>query len=132
MYQNLEQIIGSARTLPFTQSEGYIALDTIKLRHAKGTDLSLGHPLYTHSLADYLEAANEGAILLHSPEQLSAGFLFIKSDAGRGLLGGQKAVYASYYGSELSEDAWFAGAIFKSFRIAATSIGNLYRAEGYR
>lgn len=132
MHQEVAQIIKTARTIPFTEPELRKAMDSIKVRKSKGTDLTFGHPHCTATGPEIIKSAMNGAIFLYSPEQLSAGFLFVKLDAGRSLFGGQKAVYASYYQSELHEDQWFAGTTFKSWMIALTSIGNIYRSEGYK
>lgn len=132
MYQKALNIIEGARRVPFSEGEVRALIDAVKIRRTKGTDLSVGHPLFTREKDDVIEAANEGVIFLHSPEQLAAGFLFLKLDAGRGLFGGQKAVFASYVGTDLRQDEWEAGTTFKSWLIATTSIGNIYRSEGYR
>ena len=132
MYQQLSQIISTTRRVPFTQKEIGSVIDTIKYRHSKGTDLSLGHPRFAGDPTIFRESASEGTLFLHSPEQLATGFLFIKLDAGRSLFGRQKAVFASFIGSELFEDQWFTGTTFKSWMIALTSIGNIYRDQGYR
>jgi hypothetical protein len=102
------------------------------MRRSKGTDLVIGHPKFIESAEAFLGATQEGLMLLHSPHQLESAFLFVKLDAGRGLLGGQKAVFASYIASDLDADAWAPGAVFKMWAMAVTSIGNLYRHEGFQ
>jgi hypothetical protein len=131
MHQPMNKIVQNARRVAYTPVEMNMAVETTKMRKSKGTDLRLGHPRHVTDAKDFAEAAAEGIIFMHSPEQLSTCFMFVKLDGGRSLFGRQKAVYASYMG-DLHDDAWATGPVFKSWGIATTSIGNIYRGNGFR
>lgn len=124
----LVDILKTTSRLSFSESEIRLLIDVTKKRHKQGHDLQLGDGLMMTGVADFMSAAGDGLCFLHSPNQLGIRFLFAKCNAGRGLLGGQKAVFNSYI-QDSDEEAWTIGATFKVWGIAATSIGNLYRAN---
>lgn len=124
--------MSASRLLPFSELEVRAAMDNVKLRRSKGTDLSMGHPRFCPEGPEILQAAQEGVIFFHSPIQLEGAFLFAKVDAGRGLLGRQKAAFPSFVCGDLYLDSWQAGATFTSWITAITSIGNIYRGSGFR
>lgn len=132
MYITFEHILAGTQILPFTAPEFSVAVETVNTRKNKGTDLSLGHPVFCPEFSQSVELAQNGVLLFHSPYQLECAFLFIKANAGRGLFGRQKAVYPSYVGSDFNLDEWAVGTTFKSWIMATTSIGNVYRGYGYK
>lgn len=129
---SLTDVIAGSRSIPFTENEVRVAMDAVKVRRSKGADLCIGHPEFCESNADIFDAAQAGMMFFHSPHQLKGAFLFVKLDAGRGLLGGQKAVFASHVGSAIEADEWEVGTTFKMWGIAITSIGNVYRGYGFK
>jgi hypothetical protein len=124
----LEEIVNTTSRLAFNQSEIRLLVDVTKKRHKQGHDLQLGDGLHMTGVPDFLAAAENGLCFLHSAKQLETRFLFVKCNAGRGLLGGQKAIFNSYI-QDLREEKWAVGAAFKVWGFAATSVGNLYRAN---
>lgn len=131
MELTLERITSGSRLIPFTEHELRAAMENVKLRRSKGTDLSIGHPRFCPDAQSTVDAANEGIIFLHSPVLLETCFAFTKADAGRGFFGGQKAVFPTYVSDDLYLDSWTPGSTFKSWVIALTSIGNVYRGNGF-
>ncbi len=131
MHQKAGDILKSSPAIPFSENELRMAMDAIKLRVSKGSDLQFGHPAYVADPQAFVAAAKDGFVFMHSDDQLSAGFLFVKLSAGRSLFGKQKAVYASYTETILGDDNWAAGPVFRSWVQAITSIGNIYRAYGF-
>ncbi|NKM65331.1 hypothetical protein GFL58_30920 [Rhizobium leguminosarum bv. viciae] len=129
--QKFLDIVRVTPRIPFTKTELEMAIGHVKDRRAKGHDLHTGHPTIASRGKDMVEAAEEGCFFYHSPEQLNAAWLFVKLNAGKGLLGGQKSVYASYFATDLLSDSWTAGPVFKMWAMAITSIGNIYRGYGY-
>ena len=123
----LDEILKTTSRLSYSQSEVRFLVDAVKTRHKKGHDLQLGDGLSMPGVPDFLTAAENGLCFLHSPKQLETRFLFVKCNAGRGLLGGQKSIFNSYI-QNFGDEKWSVGAAFKVWAIAATSIGNLYRA----
>ncbi|WP_429224186.1 hypothetical protein [Inquilinus ginsengisoli] len=120
-------IIGTTSRLPFTAFEVKILIEAMENGRSKGRDLAL-HPVYVNN---FEEVVSEGVIALSSPLQLQRDFVFVKVNAGRGFFGRQKAGYASFIGSVMG-DEFTPGAVFKSWMVAATSIGNVYRGMGLR
>ncbi len=131
MTRTLMDVVSGSRPIPFTESEIRTAMEAVKVRRGKGSDLSIGHKKFGEGGAGVMKAAQEGLLFFHSPMLLKSAFLFVKLDAGRGLLGGQKAVFGSYIATDLEADEWEVGTVFKMWGIAVTSIGNIYRAYGY-
>jgi hypothetical protein len=127
----LDDILLGSRLIPFSSTELRAAIEAVKVRRKKGSDLSVGHPVMNVNGSGVLEGANNGILFFHSPQQLQVAFLFVKLDAGRGLLGGQKAVFGSYISADLHEDDWGVGPVFKMWGIAVTSMGNVYRGNGF-
>ncbi|WP_333815806.1 hypothetical protein [Tabrizicola sp.] len=125
-------VVSGSRRIPFTENEVRTAMEAVKVRRGKGADLSIGHPMFSEGGAGVIEAAQDGMLFFFSPHQLKTAFLFLKLDAGRGLFGGQKAVFASYVASDLDADEWDVGVVFKMWGIAVTSIGNVYRGNGFK
>lgn len=132
MTRSLMEVVSGSRRISFTENEVRIAMEAVKVRRGKGSDLSIGHPKYSEGGAGVIRAAQDGMMFFYSPHQLMTGFLFVKLDAGRGLFGGQKAVFASYVASDLETDEWDVGVVFKMWGIAVTSMGNVYRGNGYK
>ena len=69
--------------MAYTPIEVSMALKAIKARRSRGTDLTVGHPRFVTNADEFTEAASEGVVFMHTSEQLSTGFMFIKLDAGR-------------------------------------------------
>ena len=131
MTRTLVDIVSGSRLIPFDEGEIRWALDNVEVRRRKGTDLNIGHPTLSVGANGFLEAARQGIVFLQSTDQLKAAFVFLKLDAGRGFLGGQKAVFASYFAEDIEADDWEVGTVFKMWGIATTSIGNIYRFYGF-
>lgn len=127
----LEQIDKSTNRIPFTELEIRLMMEFFTTSQKKGRDLRMGSStIMVRSGQDVLDMAKDG-ILAISSEALQLDLLFAKVDAGRGLFGGQKAAYVSYVNSP-GEDEWTIGTTYKSWSVAITSIGNVYRHEGHR
>lgn len=124
-------VIEASPAVPFSEKELRLAMDNVNLRRSKGSDLQFGHPVYIFDTGEVVKSAQEGRIFMRSDTQLLSGFLFLKLNAGQTLFGKQKAVYASYIEPVLGVGEWTAGPVFKSWLTAITSIGNIYRANGY-
>lgn len=131
MFISLEQIGAATSRIPFTDIEIQALIEGVKVRRGKGTDLCVGMPHLATNGEEIREMASDGVIMLHSPEQLETKFLFAKCNAGKSLFGRQKCVYASYI-CDLHSDEWTVGPVFKMWAMAVTSIGNIYRSQGYR
>lgn len=131
MHIEAKQIEAITSRIPFTAREMKIAMEAVQTRRQKGTDLTLGDPADNRSEDAFAASLENGVMIMHSSAQLRKRFMFVKCNAGRSLFGRQKSVYASYL-AELDADDWMVGPVFKMWPIAVTSIGNIYRAEGYR
>ena len=129
--QKCADIVRIAPAIPFTETELQMAVEACKTRLRKGSDLALGNPRHGSELSYYLSRAEQDALFFQSQHQLDCGFLFVKLAAGTSLFGKQKAVYASYLEEPLGADAWLSGPVFKSWSIASTSMGNVYRGNGF-
>lgn len=127
----LEKLLDTVSPIPFDESEVRLALESVKTRYKKGSDLRFGHPRVANTPAELERFYQGGLLFLFSQSQLESGFLFVKLSAGKSLFGRQKAVYASYLESELGSGEWVAGPVFKMWAIAVTSLGNLYRGNGF-
>ena len=114
--------------LPYTQTEVEIAAQAARVRREKGDDLILGDGFVITDGPSLFKAAKDGAIFFCSPHILSCAFLFVKCNAGKGLFGRQHAVFASFIGDPRS-DEWVAGTAFKSWGLAVTSTGNIFRHQ---
>ena len=126
----LDDILKTTVRLPFTDQELKIFIDATKRRHSNGHDLRFGDGVLLTDKNEFLAATKDGLCFSFSPKQLEVRFLFVKCDGGKGLWGGQKAVYNSYL-QHFHEDTWAIGAVFKLWAIAATSIGNVYRGNNF-
>jgi len=124
-------IVRSTNRIPFNDNDFTVVTSVLKAGRAKGRDLVAGAPGITKSGGDFLDMASKGILVFTSLHQLQTSFLFTKNDAGRSLFGTQKAVYTSYVGG-LDDDEWATGSVFKLWTVAMTSIGNVYRHQGYR
>jgi hypothetical protein len=127
-----DEIEKTTSRLPYNPSELSVAFSAVNERRRQKHDLVVGD-MGLADLAsepdDLQAAALEGFMIFCSPNQLRTLFVFAKCDAGRGFFGGQKSVYASYIKGMEDED-WQVGPMFKSWLLAVTSMGNLYRAVG--
>jgi hypothetical protein len=126
----LEEIGRTTNRLPFNRVEMDVAISAVDRRRQQRHDLVIGDQIMVLDAKTMVEAAHEGFILFSSRVQLTSVFLFAKCNAGKGLFGGQKAVYVSYI-RNLDQEAWQIGTTFKSWPIAVTSIGNVYRGNGF-
>lgn len=127
---SLDQIDQSTNRLPFTDDEMRFLVSFIKSSWKKGRDVRLDPTLMGTRGDEIFSIASDGFIVINSAA-LDLKLLFAKVDAGKGLFGGQKAAFISYLCS-LSEMDWTIGTTFKSWPIAVTSIGNIYRGTGLR
>lgn len=124
-YTSFDNFLSTTNRLPITTKEAEQFIAFAKTNEKHGLTVRL-HDAFQGELQD---AFNRGILLLTSPV-LQADFLFLKIDAGRGLLGGQKHRYQSAIGC-YNEDSFTPGATFRNLPIALTSINNLFRAEGF-
>ena len=120
----LEDIAKTTKRIPFTNSEIEFAIILIKKNQAKGLRTTI-HPDFTSDAKEYLR---EGMFFI-SLEDANTDILFVKEDAGKGLLGGQKSTF-SYYLGNVYRDTFQPGGTKKSWSIAITSINNIYRGIG--
>jgi len=73
-------------------------------------------------------ALDDGLLILTAPD-LESGFLFVKVDADRGIVGGQKAGVRSFIGSA-DRDAWRPAGDHRTVALAVASVINIYRHFG--
>jgi hypothetical protein len=125
-YITLDAIKATTSRVPFHDSDRHFLMGYLKTCESKGRDLHISYL----SRAEGNEA-RDGIFILSSPSMLQRDFLFVKCNAGRGFLGGQKATCNSYVGSA-EDDQWMIGPIFRYVAIALTSITNVYEGEGFR
>jgi hypothetical protein len=118
--------------IPFNENEMKLAIRWIKKNRDRQNDLIIGHPESGTASEDVLFAANLGYIHMTSGNQLNASFLYLKLNAGTSLFGRQKAVYASFHEGPVGDGSWEQGPMFKSWPLAFTAIGNVYRGAGFR
>lgn len=130
MFCEFEDILKTSSRLPFDERELKMLVSFTKKCLSRGHDLRLGSGKTPASVNDFIEGTNDGLCFSFSPGKLQTRFLFVKCSAGRGFFGGQKATYGSYLQS-FGEDKWGIGPIFKSWSVAITSIGNVYRGNGF-
>lgn len=131
MLLTYQAIIEQSNAIPFSDKEMQAAIFAVKTRRSKKHDLAFGHPNIAMDGAAVKRVADVGVLLFYSQIQLLQGFMFVKLNAGRSLFGRQKAVYACYLEAELGSDEWTQALIFKSWNIAITSMGNVYRGNGF-
>lgn len=124
---SVDEIIRTTSRLPFNQNHIQFILSLAKKQNAKGLDVRF-HPGFTKSPEDVLARMEDGIFILACP-QIEADFVFVHENGGRGLFGGQKSSFRVFTGS-FADDDFTAGASFKLFGIAATSINNIFRHEG--
>lgn len=127
----LDRILAALSPIAFEEKEIRFALESVKTRYRKGSDLRFGHPHCASTVEELTRSYNAGLLFMFSQYQLQSGFLFVKLGAGKSLFGWQKAVYASYLESELGSNEWSAGPVFKIWALAVTSLGNIYRGNGF-
>lgn len=125
-----QEIIKQSNSIPFSDKEMEVAVHAVKTRRSKNHDLAFGHPDMAMDTAAVKNLADSGVLLFYSQFQLKQGFMFTKLNAGRSFFGKQKAVYACYLEAELNSNEWTQALVFKSWHIAATSMGNVYRGNG--
>lgn len=130
-YVTFDTILATTNRLSFDNNELKVVIEGVKARRERGTDLCMGDPVLTPEWDAVKKAAENGVVFLHSPEMLRKRFAFVKVNAGRGLFGRQKAAFNWYLG-DLDHDDWTAGGVATNWAMAVTSIGNVYRFEGYR
>mgnify|MGYP001404610680 CR=1 FL=1 len=90
----LEDIAKTTKRIPFKDSEIEFAITLIKKNQARGLQTTI-HPDFTSDARAYIE---EGMFFI-SLEDADTDILFVKEDAGKGLLGGQKSVFSFYLGN---------------------------------
>jgi len=129
---SISDIHESFSPIPFEKKEVQGAMTWVKKNLDRGNDLIIGHPVSGVVGDEVLSAANRGYFFMTSHIQLNASFLYLKLNAGTSLFGRQKAVYACFHEGPVGDGAWAPGPIYKSWLIAVTSIGNVYRGGGYR
>jgi len=129
---SFEEICRGKSLVPYTENETRQAMQAVKQRRSKGGDLLIGHPRFAPDGPAVLEWASQGVVFMNSQIMLKSGFLFLKLNGGKSLFGRQKAVFASFLASTIDEDQWDAGPVFKLWPLATTSIGNVYRGNGFR
>ncbi|MEI9426843.1 hypothetical protein [Mesorhizobium sp. Cs1299R1N3] len=130
-FVSLDDIIRTSTRISFTENDLTVATSVLKAGREKGRDLVMGASGIAANGQEFLELASKGIVVFTSRHQLNASFLFTKNDAGRSLFGNQKAVYTAYVNS-FDDDEWAVGSVFKMWTMAMTSIGNVYRGNGYR
>ena len=130
MFCTLDDILRTSLRLPFEEGELQFLVSFAKKCHGRGHDLRLGDRDNHTNVDSFVDATKDGLCFSYSQSMLQTKFLFVKCSAGRGLLGGQKAAYGSYLQS-FGEETWGIGPVFKSWSIAVTSIGNVYRGNGH-
>lgn len=118
--------------ISFSENDMQLAIRWIKKNRDRENDLMMGHPEIGFSSDEIQFAANLGHIYMTSSTQLNASFLYLKLNAGTSFFGRQKAVYASFHEGPVGSGSWEQGPIYKSWPIAFTSIGNVYRGTGFR
>lgn len=120
----LAEIAKTTRTLAFNDSEMRSILTHINKNRKKGLNTCF-HPQMRGDIPEWLSEGFVGVCLM----ELNRSILYVKQDAGKGLFGRQKTVYASYVGS-ISENSLLPGVTFKNWLIAITGMNNIYRLEG--
>jgi hypothetical protein len=123
-------IVRTTNRLAFSKADLEVTASVLQAGRARGRDLTFGAPGIATTGDAVLELAGQGIVVVTSQEQLESSFLFTKNDAGRGFFGGQKAVYTVYVNAS-NDDEWAVGSVFKMWTIAMTSIGNIYRHNGF-
>lgn len=125
------EIVRATTRVAFNDNDLTVVSSVLKQGKDKGRDLAIGAPGIAESRQEVIELANKGIMVFTSQHQLQSSFLFTKNDAGRSFFGRQKAVYTSHVNG-FNDDEWAVGSVFKMWTIAMTSIGNVYRHQGYR
>ncbi|TIX44111.1 MAG: hypothetical protein E5W97_02615 [Mesorhizobium sp.] len=130
-FVSFDDIVRTSTRIAFTENDLTVAASVLKAGREKDRDLVMGATGIAANGQEFLDLANRGIVVFTSRHQLNASFLFTKNDAGRSLFGSQKAVYTAYVNS-FDDDEWAVGSVFKMWTMAMTSIGNVYRGNGYR
>jgi hypothetical protein len=123
MSATLEQVFRATNRLSYTEAEVRFAIEFVKQNRAKGLLTSIHR-----SMGEQPRPHDHGIFVIEAAD-LATDFIFVKIDAGRGLLGGQKARFLSYLG-QVRDDVFDAGPSFGTFGLALTNINNIYRALG--
>ncbi|PVA08447.1 hypothetical protein DC366_19235 [Pelagivirga sediminicola] len=124
---SLDEILRTAKLVPFEQKHIQFLISLIKKQSAKGLVVRF-HPLFAFTPQEALSKMRDGVFVLTCP-QIQADFVFLCESGGKGLLGGQKRVFRVFAG-DLEQDEFSAASSYKSFGIAATSVNNIFRSEG--
>jgi len=127
---SFSEIIRTTNRVPFTRMDLVAASSFLDTSIRKGRDLAVGHQGIAENQDEVNSLAQKGIFIFTSPSQLKSAFLFTKNDAGRSILGKQKTVYTCYVGGT-DDDEWVIGSVLKSWIQATTSIGNVYRQQGF-
>jgi hypothetical protein len=105
----------------------------MKSNQSKGLDTCFSEAMYDGAASKeegIQRHIDEGVLLVSSPVLLDTDFVFVKGDAGKGLFGGQKAVFHYYIGS-IGLNEFQPGATFKMWGLLVTGINNIYRNQGF-
>jgi len=76
----------------------------------------------------WLRMMEDGILILTCP-QIEQDFVFVRENNGRGIFGGQKALYRVYLGDALLDD-YSPARSFVGLTLALFSINNIFRANG--
>lgn len=117
-------ILKTSKTLPYTYSEFENVISLINKNRARGLNTGID-PIMERGVEDCL-ARGVVAVCLG---EVDTSIVFIKQDAGKGLLGRQKAMYGTYL-SPIGQDSFLPGTTFKKWLVAVTAMNNIYRGEG--
>lgn len=126
----LDDIRRTTLRIPFSENELAMLHATLVQGRNKGRDHHFGTMDTPFKANEIEEVMQDGVVLLASPHMVQQDFMFVKCDAGRSFFGGQTAVYRFFVG-EAGRDEWMPGATFKTWLRAITSLGNVYRGNGF-
>lgn len=94
----LEDILRTTNRLAYTETEIRHTMTFIKKELANDLDVNFHKVMMSDGRDDVRCWLEEGVLIIACP-QIHSDFVFVKVNAGRGLLGRQKARFANYLGS---------------------------------
>jgi len=126
-----EDLLRTTDRVSYSQPEVDLLLKILKRGRRKGRDCHFGITTEDFDGDTIRHLAARGLVLVSSPVQLGQTFALVKCKTGWSIFGQRKVLYRSFLGATFLDD-WVIGSTFPSWILAAGSIGDVYRRNGFR